>query len=231
MRRGEWTDDGLEFGGRVFDPGEVDLLPPASPSKVVCVGLNYRDHAAELGAEAPERPMLFLKPPSSVTGPGAEVELPDAERVEFEAELGVVIGEGCRRVPEEDAMEVVAGFTCVNDVSNRDEQAVERNWVRAKGFDGAAPIGPVVATPDEVPEEAAVELRLNGETRQSSSVDEMIFSVEELVAEVSRFMTLEPGDVISTGTPAGVGALSPGDSVEVEVEGVGVLRHRVAKGR
>lgn len=221
------TDEGPMFGGRVFGPGETDLLAPVSPSKVVGVGLNYRDHAEELGMEAPERPMLFLKPPNAVSGPGDVVELPDAERVDFEAELGVVIGEQCRNVPLERAMDVVHGFTCVNDVTDRDEQAVEQNWVRAKGFDGSTPVGPVVATPDEVPENASVELRLNGETRQSSSIDQLIFSVEELVAEVTRFMTLEPGDVIATGTPSGVGPLSPGDVVEVEVEGVGVLRNLV----
>jgi 2-keto-4-pentenoate hydratase/2-oxohepta-3-ene-1,7-dioic acid hydratase in catechol pathway len=149
------------------------------------------------------------------------------ERVEWEAELGVVIGEQCRHVDAADAMDVVAGFTCVNDVSNRDDQRVETNWVRGKAFDGAAPMGPVVADAGDVPEDARIRLRVNGETRQDSSRAKLIFDVPTLVEEVTRYLTLEPGDVISTGTPAGVGPLSDGDRVEVEVEGVGTLEHAV----
>ncbi|MFC4552595.1 MULTISPECIES: fumarylacetoacetate hydrolase family protein [Halorussus] len=228
VRTGAWTDDGIEFGGETYDEGEVEVLPPADPSKIVCVGLNYADHAAERGKEPPERPLLFLKPPNALSSHGDTVTLPAGkERVDHEAELAVVMGEQCRNVDAADAMDYVAGFTCMDDVSNRDDQDREQNWVRGKAFDNSAPLGPVLATPDEVPDDASVELRVNGETRQSSSRDEFIWSVPELIEEITTYMTLEPGDVISTGTPAGVAPLEDGDEVEVEVEGVGVLRHDV----
>ncbi|WP_336133535.1 fumarylacetoacetate hydrolase family protein [Natronomonas amylolytica] len=210
------------------DPSEVDVLPPTDPSKIVCVGLNYADHAAEQGKDIPDRPLLFLKPPNTVASHEQTVELPAGkERLDYEAELGVVIGERCRDVSEDDASDVIAGFTCVNDLSNRDDQSVETNWVRGKAFDDAAPIGPVVASPDEVPMDASVQCRVNGEVRQDSSREQFIFSVPELVAEITSYITLEPGDVISTGTPEGVGPLSDGDTVEIEVEGVGTLRNEV----
>ncbi|PSQ17196.1 2-hydroxyhepta-2,4-diene-1,7-dioate isomerase [Halobacteriales archaeon QS_8_69_26] len=230
VRNGEWSDGRIEFGGRTYDPGAVDVLPPVEPSKVVCIGRNYADHAAEHDADVPDRPLLFLKGPNAVAGHGDAVELPDGtagKRVEHEAELGAVIGEQCRHVPEDRAMDVVAGFTCVNDLSNRDDQREEQNWIRGKAFDGAAPMGPVVATPDEVPVDAAVRLRVNGETKQDGSRADMVFPVPELVAEITRFLTLEPGDVIATGTPEDVGPLDDGDRVEVEVEGVGTLEHTV----
>ncbi|MFB6308990.1 MAG: fumarylacetoacetate hydrolase family protein [Haloarculaceae archaeon] len=242
VRGGRWThEDGepvvtaaagpygrIAFGDESFAPEEVEILPPCEPTKIVCVGLNYEDHAAERDSDVPDRPALFLKAPNAVASHGKTLTLPGGkERIDYEAELGVVIGEQCKNVSEADAMDVVAGFTCVNDISNRDDQDLEQNWVRGKAFDNAAPIGPLVATPEHVPEDASVELRLNGETRQSSSRDEMLFSVPELVAEITDYMTLEPGDVISTGTPAGVGPLSNGDTVEIEIEGVGTLRHSV----
>jgi 2-keto-4-pentenoate hydratase/2-oxohepta-3-ene-1,7-dioic acid hydratase in catechol pathway len=178
----------------------------------------------------PDRPMLFLKPPNTISSHGDTVVLPrNKDEVEFEAEIGIVIGTQCRNVDETDAMDVVAGFTCVNDLSNRDDQRVEQNWVRGKAFDNAAPIGPVVADPEHVPEDACVQLAVNGETRQSSSRSEWIFSLEELVSEVTQYMTLERGDIISTGTPAGVGPLEDGDTVEVTVEGVGTLEHTVKR--
>lgn len=239
VRTGEWTDeDGAEIaahpdhGGRIalegerFDAEDVEVLPPCEPSKVVCVGLNYADHAAEQGKEIPDRPLLFLKTPNTVTSHGEPVELlPGKERIDHEAELGVVISDRCRNVAAENAESVVAGFTCVNDLSNRDDQVVEQNWVRGKAFDDACPLGPVLATPEEVPPDATVECRVNGETRQSSSREEFIFPVPELIEEITTYLTLEPGDVVSTGTPAGVGPLSDGDTVEVSVEGVGTLRN------
>ena len=240
VRTGEWDAEEsritanagptgrIAFPDDTFSPGEVDVLAPTEPSKIVCVGLNYEDHAEEQGSEIPERPMLFLKGPNAVASHNQTVELlPGKERIDYEAELGVVIGTECRNVAEDEAMDVVGGYTCVNDISNRDDQSIEQNWVRGKAFDGAAPMGPLLATPDEVPEDASIELRVNGERRQHSSRDQFIFSIPELVAEITAYMTLEPGDVISTGTPAGVGPLSDGDRVAVEIEGVGTLSHSV----
>ncbi|WP_433628035.1 fumarylacetoacetate hydrolase family protein [Halomicrococcus sp. NG-SE-24] len=228
VRNGEWTDAGIAFGGETYDPDDVDVLAPADPSKIVCVGLNYADHAAERDKDLPERPLLFLKPPNAVSAHSDTVTLPAGkDRIGHEAELAVVVGEQCRNLTPEEAMDAVAGFTCADDLSNRDDQDREQNWVRGKAFDNSCPLGPVLATPDEVPADAAVRLRVNGDLRQESSRDEFIFSVPELLAEITTYLTLEPGDVVLTGTPAGVGPLSDGDRVEVEVEGVGTLTHDV----
>jgi 2-keto-4-pentenoate hydratase/2-oxohepta-3-ene-1,7-dioic acid hydratase in catechol pathway len=238
VRLGELTDDRIDafpnHGSRIagaesFDLESVDVLPPCEPSKLVCVGLNYADHAAEQGKELPDRPMLFLKGPNAVAAHGDDLELPAGkQRLDYEAELGVVIGERATKVDADEAMEYVAGFTCVNDVSNRDDQSVEQNWIRGKAFDDGAPVGPVLATPDEVPADARVRCRVNGDVRQDSTRDQFIFSVPELLEEITRYLTLEPGDVVSTGTPEGVGPLADGDEVEVEVEGVGTLRNTVS---
>jgi len=231
VRTGEYDADSdtVSFGGRTYDTEEVDVLPPCEPSKVVCVGRNYAAHAEERGEDVPDCPLLFLKPPNALAGHGDTVELPAEKRVEHEAELAVVIGEQCKHVDEADAMDAVRGFACADDVSNRTDQREEQNWVRGKAFDGACPLGPVLATPDEVPEDASVELRVNGETRQSSTIERFIFDVPELIAEITSYLTLEPGDVILTGTPEGVGELADGDTVEVEIEGVGVLEHGVER--
>ncbi|WP_435159936.1 fumarylacetoacetate hydrolase family protein [Halorubrum sp. SY-15] len=211
-----------------FDDPTIDVLPPVDPSKIVCVGRNYADHAAEMDNEVPDRPLLFLKPPNALAGHGDTVTVPAGkDRVDWEAELAVVIGESCKRVDAADAMDVVAGFTCMNDVSNRDDQNREQNWVRGKAFDNAAPLGPVVATPDEVPADAAVELRVDGETKQSGDRSQLMFDVPTLIEEITTYLTLEAGDVIATGTPDGVGPLSDGDTVAVSVEGVGTLEHDV----
>jgi len=168
--------------------------------------------------------MLFLKPPNTVAAHGDTITLPEGkEQVDWEAELGVVIGEQCRNVDADDAASVIAGYTVLCDISNRDDQREEQNWVRGKAFDGAAPMGPVVADPDHLPDDAAISLRVNGETQQSSDITQLIFSVPELIEEISTYMTLEPGDVISTGTPSGVGGLEDGDEVEVEIAGVETL--------
>ena len=230
-RRGERTDDGFVAGGKTYDPDAVDVLPPTEPTKVICQAGGYMDHREESGFDdRPERPELFLKTPNCVIGHEDVIELPpDRESVEFEAEFAIVIDEQCRAVSEDEAMEYVAGFTCVNDISNRDDQSEERNWVRGKAFDGSLPVGPVVATPDEVPEDARLELRHNGEVAQETTREHMLFSVPELVADVSELITLEPGDLIATGTPFGPDELAPGDVVEVEFEGVGTLRNEVAE--
>jgi len=229
VRRGEYEDGTVSFGGRTHDVDDVEVLPPAEPSKIVCVGRNYAKHAEERGEDVPDRPLLFLKPPNAVAGDGDTVTLPGDNYVEHEAELAVVVGEQARNLDESEALDAVAGYTVANDVSNRTDQDREQNWVRGKAFDGACPLGPVLATPEEVPDDAAVELRVNGEVRQSSSIEHFVFDVPELLAEITEFVTLEPGDVVLTGTPEGVGELTDGDSVEVEVEGVGTLEHTVER--
>jgi 2-keto-4-pentenoate hydratase/2-oxohepta-3-ene-1,7-dioic acid hydratase in catechol pathway len=218
----------IAFGDESYDPGEVDILPPCEPTKIVCMGRNYAGHADELGSDVPDRPMLFLKAPNAVASHGNTLTLPSGkERIDFEAELGIVIGEQCKNVDTEDAMDVIAGFTCVNDITNREDQREEQNWVRGKAFDNACPVGPLVATPEHVPEDASIECRINGETRQSASRADLIFSVEEIITEITSFMTLEPGDVIATGTPSGVGPLKDGDTVAIEIEGIGTLEHSI----
>ncbi|WP_251343940.1 fumarylacetoacetate hydrolase family protein [Haloplanus halophilus] len=228
VRTGEWHGDAVSFADETYDLDEVDVLAPCEPSKIVCIGLNYADHAEEEGMDIPDRPMLFLKPPNTVAAHGDTVTLPEGkEQVDWEAELGVVVGEQCRNVDAADAESVIAGYTVVCDVSNRDDQRQEQNWVRGKAFDGAAPLGPVVADPEHLPDDAEVSLRVNGETKQSSDITQLIFTVPELIEEISTYMTLEPGDVISTGTPSGVGGLEDGDEVAVEVEGVETLSFSV----
>lgn len=243
VRTGAWVDsDGepegtetagdsgeITFADRTYDPSEVEILAPSEPSKIVCIGRNYAAHADERGEEVPDRPLLFLKGPNAVASHGSDVQLlADKERIEYEAELAVVIGEQCRHVDESEAMDVVDGFTCMVDISNRDDQDRETNWIRGKAFDNAAPLGPVCADPEHVPADASVELFLNGERKQSSTRGHLIFPIPELIAEITTYLTLEPGDVIATGTPEGVGPLSDGDEVVVEVEGVGRLKHTVS---
>jgi 2-keto-4-pentenoate hydratase/2-oxohepta-3-ene-1,7-dioic acid hydratase in catechol pathway len=229
VRSGEYADGTVSFGGQRYDVDEVDILPPTDPSKVVCIGRNYVDHADEMGGDVPDRPMLFLKGPNAGAPPRDRVRTPSGGlHIDHEAELGVVIGEDCRAVEADDAMRAVAGFTCVNDLSNRTDQRQEQNWVRGKAFDGAAPMGPVIATPDEVPQDADIVCRVNGERRQAGTRNQMAVSVPELIAEITRYCTLERGDVIATGTPEGVGRVADGDRIEIEIEGIGTLEHRVA---
>lgn len=206
-----------------------ELLPPATPSKIVCVGLNYRAHAEEMGKPLPEEPLLFLKPPSAVLAPEGEIELPpESHDVQHEGELAVVIGRRARRVSVDDAQDYVLGLTLLNDVTARDIQRREQKYTRAKGFDTFAPLGPTIVAGLQ-PSRLTLETRVNGAVRQRSGVDDLIFSVPELVSFVSQIMTLEPGDVISTGTPSGVGVLVPGDVVEVEIPEIGLLRNRVVE--
>ena len=207
---------------------DVRLLAPVLPSKVVCLGKNYAAHAAEFGGEVPEEPLIFLKPSTSVSGPGDPIPLlPISHRVDYEGELAVVIGRIARNVRSEDAFRYILGYTCGNDVTLRDLQKKDGQWSRAKGFDGSCPLGPWIETLLD-PNDAGVETRLNGKVRQSARTSDMVFGVATIVEFVTEFMTLLPGDVIMTGTPEGVGKLAPGDVVEVEVEGVGVLRNEVA---
>lgn len=225
--------------GPVHGPLEdVTLLAPIErPEKIVCVGLNYRDHVAESGAEEPERPLLFGKFANALVGPGAAIRVPaGVEQVDFEAELGVVIGSEARDVTEADALSHVLGYTCVNDVSARDLQFADGQWLRGKSLDTFCPTGPWIVTPDEIadPQELDIACRVNGETMQSSTTAEMLFSVRELISFISRHMTLLPGDLIATGTPPGVGFartppvfLRDGDEVAVDIQGIGDLENHV----
>jgi 2-keto-4-pentenoate hydratase/2-oxohepta-3-ene-1,7-dioic acid hydratase in catechol pathway len=227
VRRGEWTHDRIE-ADRSFDLSAVTVLAPTEPTKLVCIGRSYADHADEMDSEHPDRPALFLKPPNAVSHHGATVTLPSGkDRLDQEGELAVVISEQCRHVTEAAAMDVVAGYTPAVDLSNRDDQRREQNRVRGKAFDNASPLGPAMVPPAAVPADATLECRVNGEVRQSASITDLIFGVPELIAEITTFLTLEAGDVVLTGTPAGVGPLADGDTVEVDIEGVPTLRHDV----
>ncbi|MFO7943516.1 MAG: fumarylacetoacetate hydrolase family protein [Anaerolineales bacterium] len=207
---------------------DVRLLPPILPSKVICVARNYAAHAAEHDAEVPEVPVLFLKPPSAVIGPGDEIVIPpQATRVEEEAELAVVIGKQGRWIPAEEAQEHILGFTIGNDVTERVLQRQDLLWTRGKGFDTFAPLGPWIET-DFNPADAMISCHVNGELRQMTSTRDMIFSVEQLIAFASSFMTLKPGDVILTGTPEGVSPLKDGDQVEITIGGIGTLKNPVS---
>jgi len=202
---------------------EIDLVP----SKIIGIGVNYRAHAMEMGKGLPEDPLMFLKPRSALIGDGGTIERPlGYERVDYEGELGVVIGQRASRVPRDRALDVVLGFTCVNDVTVRDLQKRDGQWSRAKGFDTFCPLGPrIVAGLD--PARLRIQTRVNGALRQDSTTGDLIHDVPALIAFTSAHMTLEVGDVISTGTPSGVGNLAPGDEVEVEIEGIGILRNTV----
>ncbi len=206
---------------------DVRLLAPVLPSKVICLGKNYAAHAAEFDSDVPEEPLIFMKPSTSVIGPGDTIPLlPISRRVDFEGELAVVIGRIARNVRAEDAYRVILGYTCANDVTLRDLQKRDGQWTRAKGFDGSCPLGPWIETGLD-PNDVRIETRVNGDTRQSATTADMVFGVATVIEYVTSFMTLLPGDVILTGTPEGVGKLEPGDRVEVEVDGLGVLANPV----
>ena len=209
---------------------EASLLPPVQPSKIVCVGRNYREHAAELGNEVPTEPLLFFKPPSSLLPPGGTILRPKAsERTDYEGELGVVIARRCHKLASgEDPRPYILGYTCVNDFTARDLQTKDGQWTRAKGFDTFCPFGPWVDTEFD-PSDAIITCRVSGQPRQMASTRDMVFNVSMLIAFISAVMTLEPGDLIFTGTPAGVGPLKDGDEVVAEIEGLGSLSNPVRK--
>jgi len=218
---------GVYRAGGILGVESPPILPPVAPSKIVAVGLNYKDHAAEMNKPLPDEPLIFLKPSTAVIGPGSAIVLPiDAGRVDYEAEVGVVIGRLARDVPAERAHEYVLGLTCVNDVTDRDLQRRDVQYTRAKGFDTFAPVGPCI-TPVSLDQPITVESRVNGEVRQHSRTSELIFPIRDLVEFISGVMTLLPGDIISTGTPPGVGPIAPGDTVVIAVEGVGELANDV----
>ena len=227
--RGTYFEDPVATGEEI-PATEVGLLAPVIPSKIVAVARNNPEHAAELGNDVPRAPMLFFKPATSVIGPGDPIPLyPGSERVDHEAEMAMVIGRLCRSVTEEEAPKYVLGYTCANDVTARDWQQQDGQWARAKGSDGFCPLGPWLETDLEV-SDVEIVCRVNGEIRQRGRTSDFAFSPAELVAFISRTITLLPGDVVLTGTPAGVGPLTDGDLVEVEVEGVGVLSNPAVAG-
>ena len=214
-----------------FEPGplsEASLLPPVTPSKIVCVGRNYRDHVKEMGSELPSEPLLFLKPPSSLLAPGGIVRMPAASaRVDYEGELALVIGRRVRNLKPQDWRSAIRGFTLANDVTARDLQAKDDQWTRAKGFDTFCPVGPWVSDELDPASGLTLETRVNGELRQRGSTLDFIFAIPALLTHITSVMTLEPGDLILTGTPSGIGPLNPGDRVEVSIPGLGVLANTV----
>lgn len=218
---------GFETTGERVPLADAVLLAPVIPrSKVVCVGKNYHDHAAEMGGEAPDEPLLFLKPNTSVIGPGDVIVRPrQSERTDFEGELAIVIGRVAKDVPAERATDYVFGYTVANDVTARDLQRSDGQWARAKGFDTFCPLGPVIETEFDLDGGARIVSRVNGEVRQDGPISDMIHGVGDIIAYASAAFTLLPGDVILTGTPAGIGPFEAGDTVEVEISGIGLLRN------
>ena len=209
------------------DVKDVKILAPVLPEKIIAIGRNYPLHAKEHGVEIPEVPILFIKPPSSIVGPEEKILLPpQSQQVEHEAELAVVIGKKGRWISTDDALKYVLGYTIANDVTARDLQSRDGQWTRAKGFDTFCPIGPWIETKLD-PVDVLITCRVNGELRQMSSTKEMVFNIPQLIAFISSIMTLEPGDIILTGTPAGVGLLQAGDKVEIEIEGIGILKNEI----
>jgi 2-keto-4-pentenoate hydratase/2-oxohepta-3-ene-1,7-dioic acid hydratase in catechol pathway len=217
----------LQLTGESLPLSQVRLLAPVLPSKVVCIGKNYADHAAEMGGAPPESPVVFLKPSTSVIGPGDPIVLPrNSDRVDHEAELGIVIGRLCREVPRERAHDVVLGYTCGNDVTARDHQKADGQWTRGKSHDSFCPLGPWVET-ELAASDVAVRCTVDGEVRQDGRTSALIHDIPAVIEWVTAFMTLLPGDVILTGTPAGVGPITAGSSVSVSIEGLGTLTNPV----
>ncbi|REK91037.1 FAA hydrolase family protein [Streptomyces inhibens] len=223
----------FERSGQKVPLDKIRLLPPVLPNKVVAIGRNYAEHAAELGNAVPDVPVTFFKPSTSVIGPGDPIAYPSfSQEVHHEAELAVVIGRMCREVPRERAKDVILGYTCANDITARDVQQREKQWARAKGFDSSCPLGPWVETglaPADIAEGLTIQCTVNGEQRQLGRTSDMVRPIEDLIVHITEAMTLLPGDVILTGTPAGVGPLNVGDEVAVTIEGIGTLTNKVIK--
>jgi len=218
-----------ERTGRKYPIDELKILAPCEPTKIVALGLNYRSHAEELRMKLPDEPLLFLKPSTSVIGPDEDIIYPPmSHRIDYEAELGVVIGEETKGVSEDKAKEYILGYTCFNDVTARDLQKKDKQFTRSKGFDTFAPIGPWIEMELD-PTNLKVESYLNGELKQSGTTADLMFSVYQLVSFISKVMTLLPGDVIATGTPAGIGSMKVGDTIEIVIERIGTLRNRISQ--
>lgn len=219
--------EGISFDGGSFALSECSLLAPCEPSKIVLVGKNYYDHAVEMNDGIPEYPILFMKGANAINHPNCEIHAPDfVRRLDYEGELAIVIGKRAKNLTPENAREYILGFTCLNDVTARDVQSADGQWTRAKAMDGFAPIGPWIT--DEIAgDDLKIETRLNGKTVQSSRTSMFMTKIPEMLAFITESMTLEAGDVVSTGTPAGIGPMKPGDVVEVEIESIGILRNHV----
>jgi 2-keto-4-pentenoate hydratase/2-oxohepta-3-ene-1,7-dioic acid hydratase in catechol pathway len=217
----------LEKLERYHKLSDIKLLAPCAPSKIVAIGLNYHSHAKEVGQPIPKEPMMFFKPSTSVIGPEEKIVNPGCQRLDYEAELGVVIGKRASKVSKAEALKYVLGYTCFNDVTARDWQAQDSQWSRAKGSDTFAPIGPCIETELDAGN-VLVEAYLNGERKQQANTSDLIFSVPELVSYISQVITLLPGDIIATGTPAGIGPMKSGDVIEIKVENIGTLRNHIA---
>ncbi len=217
-----------QYTGRQYELNELEFLPPIHPTKIVAVGLNYKDHAAEMQKKLPEEPLLFIKPSSAVIPHLGTIVRPEASRrVDYESELAVVIGKTAKNVKQEEASDYIFGYTCLNDVTARDLQIKDIQYTRSKGFDTFAPLGPYIETEIENPSNLQIKGWLNGELKQSSNTSNLIFSPYELIEFISGIMTLFPGDIISTGTPSGVGSLNKGDIFEIEIENIGKLKNFV----
>ena len=228
LLEGSVFDDAQPNIVKSVDINDIRLLAPAEPSKIVCAGLNYKEHAKELEMDLPERPVIFLKPPSAVIGPDDLIVYPDQTvQLEYEAELAIVVKKKARSVPIQQSRDYILGYTCLNDITARDIQKQDIQWTRAKSFDTFCPLGPCIET-EINPDDVTIKLSVNGIVKQLSSTSDMIFNIERLVSFVSDVMTLMPGDIVATGTPKGVGPLKRGDSVDIEIEGIGRLSNKVA---
>lgn len=215
-------------GEQEWDSAAVSVLSPVLPSKIICVGMNYQEHAEELGVPIPSEPIIFLKPPTSVIGPGEDIIYPTSvQDLHYEGELAIVMGRRSRNIGRDDAYNYIAGFTLFNDVTARDMQLPNSQWTKAKCWDTFAPIGPFIAD-DVDPADLTIRTELNGELRQQGSLQDLIFDIPTLISYISRIMTLEEGDVIATGTPVGVGAMAVGDEVRISAEGIGILANSIA---
>ncbi len=220
---------GINFTGESYQLSKIKLLAPCVPSKIIALGLNYRSHAEETKNPIPKEPLIFLKPPTAVIGPEDNIVYPPSStRVDYECELGVVIKKKAWRIPEEDSLRYVLGYTCFNDVTARDHQRDDVQWTRGKGFDTFGPIGPCIET-DLDPFNVSLATYVNGECRQSGNTSDLIFPVPKLISFISHIMTLLPGDIVATGTPSGIGPIKPGDTVEIRIESIGTLRNYVVK--
>ena len=227
VKSGVWDENGIEFCGERYNVQDVEILPPIKPSKIIVTGFNYKDLIERLGVKIPQRPRLFFKTPNTIIAHGKVAIVPRGLSAVYEGELGVVIGKQCKNIKMEDARDYIAGFTCVNDMAIADHLEDDPGAVRKSGFDTATPVGPVMATKDLVPECPKMKIKVNGQTERSTDFSGQLFSAEEILAEITRYITLEPGDMFTTGTPIEPGAVSNGDMIEINIEGIGTLKHEV----